>query len=362
VSTTYNPSDKAATVVLSNGNLTAANSSGAYAGVRGTDTKSSGKWYAEFAIDTVVNLPQFGVADATASLTNFLGSDSHSVGYFSGAIFANGGNVGSGPTFTAGSSRGQLAVDLDNDKIYFGVDNTWANVANPSAGTGGTTCTLATIALAFCAKGGQETMHADAASQTYSPPTGFTAWDSVTSDHGIGTGSLPLTGSGTAKAKVQAIASGTLPLTGLDTGKVKDQSAGAGSLSFTGSASGTVKAKGSASGLLPLSGSVSSKVKAQGSAAGSLPLSGIATERGSASVHGAGAGALSFAGSGGGRIAIKVAANGNLPISGSARGGSPAAFPPGDVNPRRIGAVARQTASAAVQPAGRVGKVTRAAA
>jgi len=32
---------------------------------------------------------------------------------------------------------GMVALDLDNNKVYFGVNGTWTNSANPSSGTGG---------------------------------------------------------------------------------------------------------------------------------------------------------------------------------------------------------------------------------
>jgi hypothetical protein len=67
-SSTWNPADKGANVVLSNGNITAAKAGSGYESVRGVNGKSSGKRYFEVTvIDQTILL--VGVADAGCTLT-----------------------------------------------------------------------------------------------------------------------------------------------------------------------------------------------------------------------------------------------------------------------------------------------------
>lgn len=176
-SSTFNPADKAASVTLTNTNLTAANVDGTYEAVRGTTSKSSGKWYFEIKILNDTSLTNLGIGNATASLANFVGSDTNSCGYFSGSLFYNGSLAHSGPTYTTNSIV-QIAVDLTNALIWAGVDNaSWAGAGSPSAGTLGTSITgIGAVFPMFCSKSGQGTAQFTAASQSFAPPTGFTAW------------------------------------------------------------------------------------------------------------------------------------------------------------------------------------------
>ena len=50
MTTTWNPLDKTSGIVLSNGNLTAEESSGTYQAVRGTTGHDTGKWYFELTV------------------------------------------------------------------------------------------------------------------------------------------------------------------------------------------------------------------------------------------------------------------------------------------------------------------------
>ena len=88
-----------------------------------------------------------------------------------------------------------VAVDLDNSKIYYSVNGTWQNSADPGAGTGGITitgdtfytprCTIHNIALRFNFGNGYFGTTAVSSAGTnasglgifeYDVPTGFTAW------------------------------------------------------------------------------------------------------------------------------------------------------------------------------------------
>jgi hypothetical protein len=173
---TWNPGDKASTVVLTSGNLDAANHSGSYAMVRATASKTSGKWYYEVKIVSLGNLGQTGWANASADLNNALGTDNNSVcNFFVGNVFYGGGSVGGG-SIGSGAINDimQMAVDIGAGKVWFGRNNSWDG--NPAAGTGGYSVPgIVTFFPAFDAKDGEVLAQFTAASQTYSPPSGFMA-------------------------------------------------------------------------------------------------------------------------------------------------------------------------------------------
>ena len=105
-------------------------------------TTSGGKWYWEVDVINVAGLLGIG-----ASYTESLNKNRHNqVGGVSGVnIYVENGNAyiggttyGSQPTYGVGDII-SVAVDEDNNKIYFAKNNTWLNSANPSAGTNGWT-------------------------------------------------------------------------------------------------------------------------------------------------------------------------------------------------------------------------------
>ena len=110
---------------------------------------SSGKWYFEHesvgANNTMMGaIPVDGTTDNSSGRNNhYLGNVAgHGVGYQfvdryiyqNGSYFLNGGSNPNSGTIV------QVALDLDNGKIYFGLDNTWLNQqtgSNPSTGSNG---------------------------------------------------------------------------------------------------------------------------------------------------------------------------------------------------------------------------------
>ena len=115
----------------------------------GNMAASSGKWYFEHesagANNTMMGaIPVSGTTDNSSGRNNhYLGNAAgHGVGYqfvdryvyHNNTYFLNGGsNANSGNIV-------QVALDLDNGKIYFGLDNSWLNQqtsSNPSTGSNG---------------------------------------------------------------------------------------------------------------------------------------------------------------------------------------------------------------------------------
>ena len=130
---------------FSNGNLTSTNSSSAHRSVVSSLAVSSGKWYFEGkSVTTGGAYPTFGIfnADAPFDAGTYFTSTANGYGYNSnGAIFNNNGSIVTGlATWTDGDIIG-VALDVDNDKIYFSKNGSWQNSADPSAGTGGQSIT-----------------------------------------------------------------------------------------------------------------------------------------------------------------------------------------------------------------------------
>jgi hypothetical protein len=164
----WNPSDKAAGVVLSNGNRTAAGPGGSSQSVRGTASKSAGKWYFEVTCDVVGTLAGVAIADATAGLGQF-GLDTHAWSYRSSGDVTNNSAVVSSPSaYTSGDIIG-VAMDLTALKLYFSKNNVWQASGNPVAGTGGLTISSAAYFPGVSLWPSQMTIN----TLVYSPPAGF---------------------------------------------------------------------------------------------------------------------------------------------------------------------------------------------
>lgn len=126
---TWNPSDKNANIILSNGNLRAATDSGTNGLVRSTIGKSSGKWYWEYTTESVAGM--IGIANASATLAGYPGADSNGRGYFhTGNIYVNsaGTSYGVGYTYDLGKVIG-VALDMDAGSIGFYVNGAYQGLA-----------------------------------------------------------------------------------------------------------------------------------------------------------------------------------------------------------------------------------------
>ena len=141
---TWNPSDKHADVVLSNGDLTAVYSSGGfgYYKTRATSYFTSGKWYWEITLTSlnIGNGSEVGVGtDAIPTNT----STTRIGGYATGWSWQLNGYKNNNGTYTSigiAAKIGdiiQVALDADGGKIWFGKNGTWivsgdpATAANP---------------------------------------------------------------------------------------------------------------------------------------------------------------------------------------------------------------------------------------
>ena len=119
-------------------------SSARYAGVTSTFALTKGKWYFEYKCVSRSGTSGFvGITSATATATNYeFGNQSgenvgYSVSLHNGSVYGNGGQVAAAGTFETieGGDFGMVALDFDNNKIYYGKDGTWGNSQDPANGT-----------------------------------------------------------------------------------------------------------------------------------------------------------------------------------------------------------------------------------
>lgn len=175
---TWNPSDKGASLTLSNGNLSA-NVATDWQCVRSDLSKSSGKWYWEITLDDIESgwYANIGIATSSASLSAEPGNDAYGWAY----LMVNGQKKNNGSASSYGSTcdtNGDIigvALDLDNGKIWFSKNGTWQNSGDPAAGTGEAFSGLSGTFFAFVGLKNNNDITANfgASSFSYTVPTGF---------------------------------------------------------------------------------------------------------------------------------------------------------------------------------------------
>jgi hypothetical protein len=127
---------------LSNGNTTIQTGNSQYSPSSSTLGVSSGKWYWEVEYDALSggsDVAYVGVLSqfATNSTTS-LGTNANDYGYYvNGNYYNNNTGTAYGTTYTTGDIIG-VALDLDNNKLYFSKNGTWQNSGDPESGATGT--------------------------------------------------------------------------------------------------------------------------------------------------------------------------------------------------------------------------------
>jgi hypothetical protein len=156
---TFNPLSKndAGTVTFSNGNLTVAHSGSdsryaAYSAIGA----ANGKWYMEIKIDASSQPDVVVGVGSNVEEINRLGTyygtnpDPTSVGYFSGDgdKYINDNASSYGAAYGTNDIIG-IAMDLDNNKLYFSKNGTFQNSGNPTSGATGTGAIALTANLTY---------------------------------------------------------------------------------------------------------------------------------------------------------------------------------------------------------------------
>jgi hypothetical protein len=178
-------------MTLSNGGLTLASPSGGWSSVRTTISKTSGKLYVEFLCNVAPTgeVIIFGSANSTFNPVGYIGQTN-----YSGGSAMNGFNLAStGFTDTGNHIAANIpalndvlamAIDFGSGNIWYAQNNSW--YGSPTAGTGSNiTFVPATVGALFAAISlqaamGTWTLQTTPANQKYTPPAGFSAWDTLT--------------------------------------------------------------------------------------------------------------------------------------------------------------------------------------
>jgi hypothetical protein len=192
--TTWSTTDATAgSFTLTNGNRDVQAGQTMWQTVRATKSQSAGKWYVEYHPITNVQFGMIGFADsgfvATGGGQYYLGTSNYSVGLSTGGVqyLSSGFSAGSGAVPESLLDVGevwQLAIDFTDGKIWLGKDNTWLGSGDPAAGSNpAVNFTPATVGALFpgvsqfgVTEGGKVRIAATTSQQTYTPPSGFTAW------------------------------------------------------------------------------------------------------------------------------------------------------------------------------------------
>ena len=101
---------------------------GAYEGVRGVASKSSGKWYFRGAFGAIANATSgLGVGNSAALLASYVGTNQNSAGYLAdGRLLYNNQNQGSYASLAAGDNV-DIALDVDAGLLWVGKNGAWQN-------------------------------------------------------------------------------------------------------------------------------------------------------------------------------------------------------------------------------------------
>ena len=125
---------------MAEGNLKFTNSTSTYSMRHSTFALTKGKWYAEFKITQMSGgFTIVGIQDTSQfNYDSFLTSSSRGYGYRKDGTKGNNNSASSfGNTFDTGDIIG-VAMDLDNNKLYFSKNGTFQNSGDPTSGATGT--------------------------------------------------------------------------------------------------------------------------------------------------------------------------------------------------------------------------------
>jgi hypothetical protein len=144
---TMNPLANPGSVTVAEGNLKATMTSGTKKGIYSTIAISSGKWYIEGRLtsdDTDSGFAYTGIEDYNSAINSgqYIGRDTYGYAYdpVNGGVLHNNSYVvssGTLPSVVQGDII-QIAVDLDNNYIYWGKNGTFLNSGDPTSGSSGT--------------------------------------------------------------------------------------------------------------------------------------------------------------------------------------------------------------------------------
>lgn len=289
--TTWNPSDKDSAITLSNGNLTAENTSGLSANksARAVDYQNSGKYYFEVVIGNAGGgSPEIyvGLSNSSDAMSGTIGGNASSYAYrvLTGSKRTSASNAGYGAALTTGDVLG-VAVDFTAGAIWFSKNGTWqasASLSEVEAGTTthaaftGVSASLApSITINDAAPGPIVTLRSSSGDITGTVPSGFTAgWPPPpATTHGDGSVTMPLVVAVTGKVSpTHGAGALTMPMVVAATGVVSPiHGAGAVSMPLVVAAHGVSPGKGQVALSMPLVVAATGTVGVSGTFNASMP-------------------------------------------------------------------------------------------
>lgn len=181
---TFNGVNSGATI--SNAGLTATHATGSVGGARSATAKNSGLYYFEMTLTLAEANSGVGLITAAGTYTNIvIDGVSCAVVYQSGAIWSNNANSGRSLGALANGNIIGIAVDLDNNKVWFrkSPSGNWngSGTDNPATNTGGVSistfsATTLSPAVAWAnSSGGIVTANFGGSSFSGTLPSGFTS-------------------------------------------------------------------------------------------------------------------------------------------------------------------------------------------
>lgn len=172
----WNPSDKNASITLSNGNRDA--TGGSLVSVRGLLGRSTGKYYFEYVLLTSVGSHWFGLGNGSANIASYVGNSASSAGLASGGNAVNTWTKDQAGTFSvAVNDVIGFAVDMGAGKAWVSKNNVWQLTGDPAAGTNQWISGLSGSVYPMSSPaGGVTRINTKTAELSYSPPSGFSQW------------------------------------------------------------------------------------------------------------------------------------------------------------------------------------------
>jgi hypothetical protein len=156
---TLNPlqTDHSGNTAFSEGNNKFQATTADWVGTASTQGTNTGKWYAEFKLSTLTTAAMIGVATdvylSSKGVTDYVGFTSGLPNYAYAKYLTGGVDANEGKIFqydqtenTYGSNTGGstgdiigVALDLDNNKLYWSINGTWENSGDPAGNSNGYT-------------------------------------------------------------------------------------------------------------------------------------------------------------------------------------------------------------------------------
>jgi len=148
---------------------------------------TSGKWYAEFKMSTTDNNFSHGIVNDVffSGLGSYIGQSTASgvqnIGYYcqNGQVLKNNSTQYTGSTYgVSGTDVISIALDLDNNYVYFAKNGTYQNSGNPASGSSGTGGVAIDADTTWFLGSTTHSLSSSGLKISYanfgSPPTGFT--------------------------------------------------------------------------------------------------------------------------------------------------------------------------------------------